>query len=260
MSKELVTKKSIAKDIVLITLNDPDSRNAMSEEMAKQFADTISLLSLNSELRAIFLIGSGPTFSSGGHLDMLMEKTKHSALVNRHSMEIFYKSFLSLTELDVPVVAIINGHAMGAGLCLTLACDFRVAVSSAKLGFNFVRIGLHPGMGATYFLPRLVGPSRAAELLYTGRVIGAEEAFSIGLINRVITENGIDEYVNETCQYFINAGPLATRELKRSLKLSPWLSLDQSLAQEAKAQAINFQSREFVEGLKAIKEKRPPKF
>lgn len=246
--------------IYQLTLSDPERRNAMSSEMGGEFYDTISKLRDTAELRVLILTGAGQAFSAGGHLEMLFEKTKLSREKNRELMELFYRQFLAVRDLDVPVIAKVNGHAVGAGLCLAMACDVRIAASDAKLGLNFVSLGLHPGMGATYFLPRLIGPARAAELLFAGKIVTADHAREIGLVNDVAPSTELDEKVMKLAREMASAGPQAVRALKASLRLSDQLPLAECLRREASCQARDYSGAEFLEGITAAKEKRKPKF
>lgn len=260
MGQRLIDLSELERGVFQLLLNDPDSRNAMSEAMSDEFRSCVSAIRSKSSARVVILRGAGRAFSGGGHLDMLLEKTKLDPRENRKLMEVFYYNFLSLLDIEVPVIAAINGHAVGAGLCIAMACDFRIARAGAKLGANFVRLGLHPGMAATYFLPRLVGPARAAELLYTGRILSAEEAEQIGLVNTVAAENAFDERVLDTARQIASAGPEAVRELKLSLRGSERATLREALQREADCQARNYAGQEFLEGIKAAKEKRPANF
>ena len=253
-------KLEINDHIARITLNDPETRNAMSEEMGQGFSRLIEHLKGDSSLRVVVLSGAGKAFSGGGHLEMLEAKTRISQAENENLMKVFYANFLCLQELEVPVIAAINGHAVGAGLCLALACDIRIAVEEAKLGLNFVSLGLHPGMGATYSVPRLVGPARAAELLYTGAIISAEEAARIGLINRVVPSAQFENSVREMANQIGAGGPRAIRELKASLRLLQGASLADCLLREAECQGADYVGTEFAEGIKAAREKRKPQF
>lgn len=260
MIRSLVVTTKPQPTIAYVTLNDPDSRNAMSEAMAEAFVKEISQVRFDRNIRVVVLTGAGKAFSGGGHLEMLFEKTKLSLEKNQQLMETFYDHFLSIRDLDVPVIAAINGHAVGAGLCLALACDIRVAVKEAKLGLNFAQLGLHPGMGATYFLPRLVGPAHAAELLYTGKIISAELGVQIGLINQVVEADLFRTNVEDLVASIAQAGPHAVREVKKSLQLSPFLSLQEALHREAECQAADYIDFEFLEGITAAREKRKPEF
>ncbi len=257
---ELVVRSDLGNGIVQILLNDAESRNAMSEQMADRFQQVVGEVAADRAVRAVVLTGAGKAFSGGGHLQMLQEKTKLSVERNRELMEQFYESFLSVRKIPVPVIAAINGHAMGAALCLALACDIRIAVTEAKLGLNFVHLGLHPGMGATYLVPRLVGPARAAELLFGGRVVGAEEAARIGLINEAVPASDFSARVESVARAIAQAGPQAVRELKRSLAEAEGQSLGACLKREAHCQSLDYVGSEFLEGISAALEKRAPKF
>lgn len=257
---DLVTQRLLLPGVVVLELNDPDSRNAMSDAMADEFLSRTVSLAQDASLRAVILTGIGSAFSGGGHLDMLFEKTKLDRDENRDLMESFYTRFLSIRSIPVPVIAAINGHAVGAGLCLALGCDIRIAVTEAKLGMNFVLLGLHPGMGATYFLPRLVGVARANELLFAGKIISATEAEKIGLVNHVVAADKLWPTVTELAESIASAGPIAIRQLKASLVHSEGSNLAECLKREADCQAENYAGAEFMEGISAARDKRKAKF
>lgn len=252
----LVSFEETAAKVGLITLNDAQTLNAMSEKMAQDFRELVAELSpKRNSFRVIILSGAGRAFSAGGDLDMLERKTKLGADENKRLMLEFYNSFLCLRELGLPLIAAINGHAIGAGLCVASACDIRVASEKARLGFTFTRLGLHPGMGATYFLPRVVGQAWAAELTLTGRVIDAAEALRIGLLSKVVPEGTVLEEAKKIAQEILECGPLATSQLLQSLR-SAGGDLNAQLMREAECQSINYASADFKEGLQATREKR----
>lgn len=253
MSKVLFEK--IGASIGKITLNEPESLNPMGEEMASEFSALTSKLSEDKSLRVIILTGAGRAFSAGGDLAMLEAKTKLSGEENRIRMLYFYDSFLGIFSLNIPIIAAINGHAVGAGLCLASACDIRVAAQGAKLGFTFTRLGLHPGMAATYSLPRLLGYARASEMLLTGKVIEAEEAYRIGLVSKVVPASDVLKESQAIANEILECGPEATKQLTETLRKGP-NTLFASLEREALCQSINYASAEFLEGVRATKEKR----
>jgi len=255
----LVLFEEVNPGIGLITLNDPTNLNAMSEKMADDFAIAISNARNTGSLRSVILTGAGKSFSAGGHLEMLQGKTKLSGEANRVGMHRFYDSFLDLFTLPCPIIAALSGSAIGAGLCVACACDIRIATSSTKLGFTFTRLGLHPGMGGTFLLPRIVGQARAAELLLTARVIDAEEALRIGLISRVVAVDTLLDEAKKIAAEIRGCGPQATAQLLETLR-GDLAHLQSALAREALCQSINYASPEFAEGLKALKEKRSPNF
>ena len=254
-------------DVATLTFNDPDRLNAMSQAMGEAFAARVAELARSDSLRAVILTGAGRAFSAGGDLGMI-EARAHEAAENttashasvRDGMRAFYGLFLSLRDLPCPTIAAINGAAVGAGLCVALACDVRIASATAKLGLNFTALGLHPGMGATWTLPRLVGPARAAELLYSSRLIGGEEAARIGLVNRSVPAAELLPAARQLAGEIAQAAPLANRGVKRSLARSPGAALEEQLDREAEEQAVCFETRDVQEGLAAAVERRPPRF
>lgn len=256
----LVNYEELEGRVGKITLNDPDNLNAMSEAMADEFAQVVATIDKKKEkLRAVILTGAGRAFSAGGHLEMLEKKRSIPGEQNRLLMLKFYHSFLDIRALGIPLIAALNGHAVGAGLCLATACDIRIAGEKSKLGFTFAKLGLHPGMGATYFLPRVIGPAAATELLITGRVIEVDEALRIGLVSRVVPADTVLSVAIETAREIAECGPEAVRQVLESLRF-PASSLDSALQREAVCQGINYASPEFKEGLQATKEKRKAVF
>ncbi len=253
--------------VAILSFHDPDRRNAMSREMGEAFARQVSQLAGDRELRALVLTGSGQAFSAGGDLGMIESHARTASADPggarreiRDSMRAFYQLFLSVRDLPCPTVAAINGAAVGAGLCVALACDVRIASSRAKLGLNFTRLGLHPGMGATWTLPRLVGPARAAELLYSSRLITGQEAAEIGLVNRAVEPEAVLETARQLAAEFAANAPLAVRGVKQALARSLDVSLEDQLSFEATQQAACFETHDVAEGLAAIREKRAPEF
>lgn len=254
-------------DVVTLTLNDPERRNAMGEAMGRAFAARCERLERDERVRALILAGAGRAFSAGGDFDMLERLSDRAQTVPhgaspevRDSMRGFYGLFLSIRRLPCPTIAALHGHALGAGLGVALACDIRLAAREAKLGLNFVRVGLHPGMGATWTLPRLVGPSLAAELLFTGRLIDGDEAARIGLASRALPAAEVPGAARALAAEIAASAPLAVRGARRSLRESPSNDLDAQLELEASEQALCYASGDFREGLAAAREGRAPAF
>ncbi len=265
-SNDLIIQ-SRAGDVVTLQFNDPDHLNAMTRRMGEAFRDAVGALALDESLRAVVLTGVGRAFSAGGDLDMLQQQADRGAAAPgtawrgiRDEMRSFYRLFLSVRDLPCPTISALNGHAIGAGFCVALGCDFRFTVPDAKLGLNFTRVGVHPGMAATWTLPRLVGPGLAAELLYTSRLVDGEEAARIGLANRVVTRDEILAVAQATAAEIAGNAPLAVRAVKQALRRSETASIEDQLQFEATNQARNFESADAHEGLAAIREKRPPRF
>lgn len=243
-----------------ITLNDPNNLNAMGEEMAAEFlALTAALAQDHKDLRVIILTGAGRAFSAGGNLEMLDKKRQIDPEKNKQLMLKFYHSFLGILTLNVPLIAAVNGHAVGAGLCVASACDVRIAAEGAKFGVTFTKLGLHPGMGGTYFLPRILGFPAAAELVLSGRLIEAPEALRLGLVSRVVPADALLPEAEKLAAEIASCGPLATRQVVESLRnTAP--NLLEALQREADCQSVNYQSPEFAEGVRAAIEKRKANF
>ena len=255
----LVTSTSDSSGIVTITLNDEANLNAMSEEMALEFKSLIASLERSKSAKVIVLRGAGRSFSAGGHLAMLDAKRSKSKDENRLGMLNFYDSFLCVLRLNVPIIAALHGAAVGAGLCLACAADIRLASTDTKLGFTFLKLGLHPGMGGTFLVSRILGKSMATELLLTGRIISAEEGLRIGLVSKLCSKDTLYEEAIKVAHEILSCGPSARLQLLETMR-SDLTGLSSALAREAECQSINYSSAEFAEGLVAIQEKRPAKF
>ena len=176
------------------------------------------------------------------------------------SLRHLYAYFLDLLDVEIPVIAQINGHAIGGGLGLALACDFRIVSKQAKIGANFVRLGLSPGMATSYLLPRLIGIPRAAELLLTGRIINGEEAYNMGMMHSVSDENAVATCVDQLKQELLMAAPLAVRLAKKAMYQSMDFNPRDHLLFESFCQSASTQTKDMREGIMAAMEKREPEF
>lgn len=256
----LVTYTKIGEHTGKITLNDPDNLNAMGEAMAGEFSALVEKLRPDAQnIRALLVTGAGRAFSAGGNLEMLEKKQQLAGEENRLLMLKFYHSFLGMLSLNIPLVAAINGHAIGAGLCLAAACDIRIAGEQAKFGVTFTRLGLHPGMGGTYFLPKILGVAGAAELMLTGKVVDAAEALRLGLVSKVVPNAALQSEAETLLTDIASCGPEAVRQVLATLR-SGSKTLASALEHEALCQSINYRSLEFKEGVRAAIEKRKAAF
>jgi len=254
-------------DVVILTFNDPERRNAMTAAMGEAFAEEIAGLATDESVRAVILTGRGRAFSAGGDLGMIQDRADEARArprVGRRGvrefMRAFYQLFLSVRDLPCPTLAAVNGHAIGAGLCVALGCDVRYVAEGARLGLNFTKLGLHPGMGATWTLPRLVGPERAAELLYTSRVLDGAEAARIGLASRALPAADVLPAAVETAREIASCAPVAVRGVKRALQRTELASLEDQLSFEANEQSVCFETDDVCEGIAAARERREPSF
>ncbi len=259
MGKQLVIKET--KDrICVLTLNDPDRLNAMSDEMAEEFRETIHELKADPEPKVAIVTGAGRAFSAGGDLERLSASVGQDPALRKKVSYFFYNCFLSIRDLEIPTIAAINGHAIGAGACFPLACDMRLASRNSKIGFTFAKIGLHPGMGAEYFLSRIIGEARTYELLMTGDTVSADEAWRIGLINHVTEPEELMDRARALAGRIAAMPVLPIRMLKESIPAARQGALSDALHREAGYQAINFMGGDIKEGIDAVKEKRTPQF
>ncbi|MCC6642805.1 MAG: enoyl-CoA hydratase/isomerase family protein [Deltaproteobacteria bacterium] len=255
-------------DVVVLTLNDPERRNAMTEAMGRALGAEVASLVADASVRCVVLTGAGRAFSAGGDLGMIEGRAAAGRAdpggpareENRRAMEAFYRLFLAIRDVPCPTVAAINGAAIGAGLCVGLACDLRLAATTARLGLNFTRLGIHPGMGATWTLPRIVGSARAAKLIYTGRVIDGSEAARIGLVDEATEPGQTLERTLDLAREIAASAPLAVRAAKQALARSTSASLDDQLGFEAARQAESYETDDLAEGMVAAREKRTPRF
>jgi enoyl-CoA hydratase/carnithine racemase len=249
--------------IVTLAFNRPETRNAMTPAMGEELTRALDGIRADADVRVLVLTGTGKAFSSGGNVGMLARGTGASAdsdVPSVGSAREFYGRFLAVADLPVPTLAAINGHAIGAGLCVALACDLRVAVADARLGMTFTKLGIHPGMGATYFLPRLIGTARACELFFTGRTIDAGAAERLGIVNRVVARAEFDAVVYALAREIAGAAPLAVRLVKKSVYRGVRHTLDDMLDYEGLNQQTTMASADAREGVTALLEKRAPRF
>jgi enoyl-CoA hydratase/carnithine racemase len=246
--------------VVILTLALPERRNAMTGELSAAWGTTIAGLRGDRSVRCVVVTGEGTAFCSGGDLSWIAESPDLSVDAIRDRMLPFYRSWLSIRELEAPSIAAVNGHAIGAGLCLALACDLRYAVRGAKLSAPFTQLGMHAGMAATYLLPEAVGVAVARELLLTGRPVDAGEALRIGLVNGVFDADELLTGALGVATRIAGAAPIATRLTKAGLRSGGHASIEEALMYEALAQPVTFATDDLREGLAASRERRTPKF
>lgn len=246
--------------VALLTLDNPQLRNAMSDEMTASWSAAVAELAADRSVRAVVVTGEGSAFCSGGNTSWIASEPDATVDRLRSRMLPFYRAWLSIRSLEVPTIAAVNGAAIGAGLCLALACDLRYAATGAKLGVPFVKLGMHAGMGGTHLLPEVVGDAHARDLLLTGRVVDAEEALRIGLVSRVLEPAGFLDDVLEIAAGVARNAPIATKLTKLALLDGGHADIESALQWEAMAQPITLATEDLHEGIRASREKRPPEF
>lgn len=250
------------KDLIAqITLNRPENRNSMTEEVLDGFREAVSRVHRDSELRCVIITGTGKSFCAGADFRSQIQRgdPEGGSLPQERSFAM-YEPFLALLRVEIPIVAAMNGHAIGGGLGLAIVSDLRVANREAKYGANFVRLGFHPGMATTYILPRLLGVPRAIELLLTGRLVSGAEAAEIGLAHYAVDADRVLERAWELAREVAEAAPVAVRLTKRSIYRG--LAWDPNTAAEieAHAQSRTLEMDDAQEGIRALLEKRSPQF
>jgi 2-(1,2-epoxy-1,2-dihydrophenyl)acetyl-CoA isomerase len=247
--------------VAWITLNRPGRLNAFAGTMRDDLHDAIDRAASSPEVRVIMITGAGRGFCTGADVEVMSDLLSRGDDATFETLvQAGMRVIQRLRSVEQPVIAAVNGPAAGAGASLALACDFRVASERATIGVTFNRIGLHPDWGATYTLPRLVGPGRAAELVMTGRMVEAREAERIGLFERVVAEDWFEDEVKKLAKELAAKPPLALKLAKRTLAASLHSSLDDMLAAEGERQMRCFRSADAKEGIAAFNEKRTPVF
>ena len=250
-----------SEGVVLLTLALPERRNAMTEELTSAWTATVADLKQDRGVRAVVVTGEGRAFCAGGDLSWIDAGASTLDVAGlRDRMVGFYRAWLSVRDLEVPVLAAVNGPAVGAGLCLALACDLRYAGESARLSAPFTALGIHPGMAGTYLLVEAVGMVVARDLLYTGRVVHAEEAKLLGLVNGVFADDSLVAETLAVAERIAATAPVATRLLKAGLARGTAGSFEDAIAWEGLAQPVTMLSEDKREASAAMAEKRPPRF
>ena len=258
-AEETLLRTDAGGGVLTITLNRPAVLNALSGPLLDALHAALRDAAADASIRAVVLTGAGRGFSSGADLKAGMAEADLDIrrLLHAHYVPVI----TAIRSIETPVIAAVNGVAAGAGFSLALACDLRIAADSASFVQAFVRIGLVPDAGSTFFLPRLVGYARAAELAMLGDTIDAKRAHEIGLVNRVVPDGQLMPTALELAERLAR-GPRSIRLIKRLLSSSfeGGNDLESQLALEGDAQAEAAASADFLEGLAAFLEKRPPHF
>ncbi|MFP6564966.1 MAG: enoyl-CoA hydratase/isomerase family protein [Myxococcota bacterium] len=259
MSEDAVLYAS-ADGVGEITLNRPGNRNSMTEDVLEGLQAAIEKLRADGDLRCVIITGRGRSFCAGADFKSGAQRGGEGLAPHERSMAM-YEPFLGVLEIEVPVIAAMQGHAVGGGLGLAIVCDLRVANESARYGANFTRLGLHPGMATTYILPRLVGLPRAAEWLFTGRLMSGAEAAEAGLANYACSgPDAVLEKARELAREIASAAPLAVRWTKKSLYRGIDWDPRSAAEFEAHAQSRTLETSDAKEGIAALLEKRDPVF
>jgi len=245
-----------AEEFAVLTLNRPERLNALSYETIRDIAQAFDEVE-RSDARAIIITGKGErAFCAGADINEIPGRSIGEEL---GGTRLGQETFARLDRFAVPSIALVNGYALGGGCELAMACTFRLATANARFGLPEVKLGLVPGYGGTQRLPRLIGLSRALEIMMTGRQIDAHEAVAIGLVSRIVQKNDIDEALNFGRE-FSRHSLLALRLIRDAAQRGLNVSLTEGLKIEADLSTLSMESKDGKEGLAAFIEKRPARF
>ena len=250
--------------IVTLTMNQPEQRNPLTGNTAiPEFLAAIERIHDDPRVRCVILTGNGPSFCAGG--DIRHMKRQASPEVSEMEIRHEYRSgiqrmALNLYNLEVPVIAAVNGHAMGAGLDLACMCDIRIASEKAKFASSFIKVGIVPGDGGAWLLPRVVGMSRAAELMFTGEAIDAQQALACNLVSRIVPHDELLPAARELAGRITQNASHAVRLAKRLMREGARASLETVLELSAMFQAVSHKTADHTEAVSAFLQKRPPRF
>lgn len=246
------------KSIMQLTLNRPEAMNAFNFDMLRSLNEQIQLLQFRKDIRVIIITGAGEkAFSAGADLK---ERATLADIEVRKFIFTIRNLFTSIESLNKPVIAAINGIALGGGTELALACDIRMASINATMGQTETRLAVIPGAGGTQRLPRIIGPGKAKELIFTGRRIDASEALDIGLVNHICDPENLMDTCNKMASMICEAGPIAIEQAKFAINKGLETDIHTGLAIESNAYWLTIPTKDRMEGLAAFREKRKPVF
>ncbi len=248
---------------VVLTLNRPEFLNALNYSLIDKLKDTITSLNEDADVRCICITGNDKSFSTGIDIKERVNQIKKGSF-KFYKEDPLTKSFRDLLKLidniEVPIIAVIKGYAVGGGLELALACDFRYAADNSKIGLTEAKVGSIPGGGGTQRLMRSIGKSLALELMFTGYLIDATQAERIGLVNKVYPINEILDKVDGIADTISKNAPLSLSFIKRAVKIGDDISLDDGLELEKILHGSIQKSKDYSEGMSAFRDKRNPNF
>ncbi len=248
----------VENHLAVVTINRPEQLNCFDYETLAQLEEVVDGIKLEKDIRVVIITGAGEkAFSAGADL---RERRMLSEKEVRRNVSMIRDVFTKIEELPQPTIAAVNGYALGGGLELALVCDFRIAVKEAMVGLTEVSWGIIPGAGGTQRLSRLIGPSKAKELILTARKIDAYQAFELGLINKVVERSRLVDVSTELAEEIMKNAPLAVTQAKYAINYGSNVDVKTGLAIESKAYEVIIPSKDRIEALEAFKEKRQPNF
>jgi 2-(1,2-epoxy-1,2-dihydrophenyl)acetyl-CoA isomerase len=248
--------------ILTVTLNRPDKLNAFTDTMLDELTDAFKKADVDSTVRVVVLTGAGRGFCPGQDLGAAVERGAGSGnfSYSEHLRGHYNPLILGMRALSKPIIAAINGVAAGAGMSLSLACDYRIAAESASFIQAFVKVGLVPDSGSTWMLQRLIGITRALDMMLTGRKVNAQEALEMGLVNKVVANDQLMDSARQLAQEFANAPTKTIGYIKQAVNFASNSTLEEALDKEAELQDQAASTDDHREGIMAFLEKRPAQF
>jgi enoyl-CoA hydratase/carnithine racemase len=258
----------VADDVATLTLNRPDNRNSMTPDVLAAFRAAVARAAVDRGLRCVVITGRGASFCAGADFRAASPATAGAGAADAaggrepdyERLYRTYEPFLDVFDLPMPTIAAMNGHAVGGGFGLALVCDLRVANTRSRYGANFARLGFHSGMAISHLLPRIVGVPLAADLLFTGRLVTGAEAAAIGLVHEAVAGEDVLAAAQRRARAIAACAPEAVRLMKRSLYRSAGWDPRAAARAEAFAQAATMRTEDAREGIRALLEKREPRF
>lgn len=251
----------VANGVATITINRPDKRNSFHDDMVRQWVAWLEDCRTREDVKVIVFTGAGGSFSAGGDTSRFQEKSEVTPLQAKAGMQANTHSLArKVAEIDKPLIAALNGTAVGGGLDVALMCDVRLATASARFAETYARMGLLPGVGGAWFLPRIIGTAAALDMFWTARWVDAEEALSLGLVNRVFADDTFHAEVISYAEQIAAAAPMSVRMIKKLVHQGLDADLHSHLETLSSHIALIRTSNDHREAVAAAKEKRAPNF
>jgi enoyl-CoA hydratase len=257
--EKIIYTKDKDRKTAKITINRPEVRNALNKAARREIRIAIEDVKKDPDVRVLIFTGAGDkAFMSG--MDITELATASPVEIEEFVSTLGQQLYQDLENMDIPLIAMINGYCLAGGGELAMACDIRIASEKAKFGFPEINVGIFPGGGATVRLPRLIGAGRAKELMYTGKMIDAAEAERIGFLNRVVPHNKLEEAVNDIAEAIVSKSPIIIKYLKKAITRGLYTDLAAGLAFEKTQWALCFATEDHNEGIDAFLNRRKAEF
>ncbi len=257
--ESIIYEKNKEKGIVKLTINRPEVRNALNAATRQEIRNATGKIEKDEDVRVVIITGAGEkAFISGADITAFKDATP--IMMEESASTLGQQLFSDIENLRVPVIAMINGFCLGGGLELAMCCDIRIASENAKFGQPEINVGIFPGAGATQRLPRLIGWGKAKEMIYTGRIIEATEAEKLGVVDKVVPQEKLEEEVEQLALTIASKSPLIIKLAKKAINRGMYTDLAAGLAYEKANFALCFATEDCKEGVTAFLEKREPQF